>query len=281
MNNKLFEENIEALKRKKNALASAEALLRRDAAADYLAMNESVSFDELREYYSSAFHTEDLICDGFARFCAEISPNFEEVVNIHSDPDAEADDSQSKIAYLKNAFSDKAFTLFSAEMKRPTAGYSATFRDVCEEVYYGRSRYAILPIYSSTDGILTSFRSLILKYDLKICMTAQIETDNESFTRFALLQKGLPSHTGSYTLPIVLYISVSLSKKQNLSALISAISALGAEIKLISTSPGEYYTGEYSFDIVLETNMNSLSALYLFMECTHVRYNIIGDYKKI
>lgn len=97
----------------------------------------------------------------------------------------------SKIAYMRNSYSDKAYAIFSEGLKDATVLYPPSFAAVCEEVYYGRAGFCILPFESSEEGALSGFRRMISKYELHPVLTCSVITDVslQSTTRFALLAK--------------------------------------------------------------------------------------------
>ena len=103
----------------------------------------------------------------------------------------EGEPENSRIAYMRNPYSDKAYGTFSAGIKNASVLYPSNFAAVCEEVYYGRAGYCILPYESSEEGVLSGFRNLISKYELRPVLTCSVMTDAsvQSSTRFALLSK--------------------------------------------------------------------------------------------
>lgn len=104
--------------------------------------------------------------------------------------DAEASKS-SRIAYIRSTYSDRAYGIFSKVITDATVLYPPSFAAACEETYYGRAGYCILPFESSEDGVLSGFRRLISKYELHPVLTCSVVTDVslQSTARFALLSK--------------------------------------------------------------------------------------------
>ena len=283
MSTTLFEENKLVIERKLSAVKAAKALLLRDCAADYLSKYDSgISTEETAGYYSSVFGSSDLMSEDFALFCREItSQSGEKILPLTFDESELTDGNSAKISYLKNVFSDRAYSLFSSVTEKPSAVYFTSFREVCEEVFFGRCKYAILPIYTSSDGPLASFRHLISKYDLKISHVTDVETDSDAYMRFALLQKGLSSEAGDPTENANLFVTVILPRNENIVPFLSALKALGADVRSINTLSAEYSDTELCFDIILGIKHGDLSALYLFLECLKIRYNVVGNYRTL
>ena len=114
----------------------------------------------------------------------------------------------SKIAYVRNGYSDDAYSVFSDIIPNSSVVYHGNFAAVCEEVYYGRTGYCILPYETSAEGSLSGFRKLIRKYELAPVLTCSVQSGNasqgvQSITKFVLLSRGcipqlkIPSQTDS------------------------------------------------------------------------------------
>lgn len=101
----------------------------------------------------------------------------------------------SKIAYMRNPYSDMAYREFERALGQATVLYPDSFSAVCEEVYNGRAGYCILPYESSDDGALYGFLKLIDKYELAPVMTVRIVTNNgqdeQKTISFVLLAKNV------------------------------------------------------------------------------------------
>ena len=176
------------------------------------------------------------------------------------------------IAYMQNSYSDAAYRKFSARFKKASAIYFPGFREVCEEVYYGRSTHAIIPVYTSKDGQLLSFRKLIAKYELKIVCECSVEMNDDSVMRFALLHKGLVTPSGTAHLDL----SVILPDHIGSGDFMSAIEALGGRILMINSNPLEYSDDKYNLSVQVDVSATDLNALYLFLEGAQISYEIMG-----
>ena len=70
--------------------------------------------------------------------------------------------------YVRNAFADRAFDLFSKDLPGLRYAYAGGFSEACEAVYDGRYESVLLPTGGDTGGIPGRTRSLIRTYGLKM-----------------------------------------------------------------------------------------------------------------
>ena len=168
--------------------------------------------------------------------------------------------------------------MFSEIYDRVSAAYFPGFTEVCEEVYNGSCSHAILPVYNSRDGQLISFRRLILKYDLKISLVADVETYDESSMRFALLQKSIDLSRISDC--DFLDLSIVLDNK-NYASFLSSCEVLGANLLMLNSLPLDHFDDRNELSIQLDVSHASLDAFLYYLEGSHVRYDIVGLYSMI
>ncbi|MBQ7921955.1 MAG: hypothetical protein IJ325_05175 [Clostridia bacterium] len=221
--------------------------------------------------------TENLCGTEFAYFCTYITELFGwRYPELNAEPE-ELDSKNRKTAYLQNSFSDKAYGLFSEEIPGMTAEYYPGFAEACEEVYDNRCKYVILPLYTSSDGRLISFQKLIAKYDLKICMTAEINLSDENKMHFALLRKGIAVPVDHEFMDITLVLSEDVP----MGRFLSACEALGASTLTMNTIPLAYADETEEFCIHFHTAKADIAALILFFEASQIRYTLNGIYSHI
>ncbi len=95
-----------------------------------------------------------------------------------------------KIAFLRNRQTFRAFECFAKTLGGVSVLYENNFGDALEAVAMGQATYAIVPIYSTSDGRLSSFYRMIEKHELCIVLTCDIDSDDgENMTTFALVYK--------------------------------------------------------------------------------------------
>ncbi|MBQ8187951.1 MAG: hypothetical protein IJ037_13950 [Clostridia bacterium] len=217
----------------------------------------------------------------FARFCLAFAEVYRgRFGEIFTDGEADVRPGAPKIAYLQNTFSDRAYRVFADEFNRldpshqVTAAYFPGFREVCEEVYYGRCSHAMLPVSSSRDGALASFRKLIAKYELKILYETDVDMTDDSVMRFALVRRGM----GTGNSRRFADLTVVLTEENPLGAFLSACEILGASAVTVNSYPLEYADDRSGTQITLDIASTVQNALYLFLEGSHIRYEIVGLY---
>lgn len=147
------------------------------SASDAYASGASAAVSMNAAYYCSA------VCA-----CAEESGRPIEESELLETAAAEENELGVSVAYVRNAVSDEAFKRFSGAMKSPSVSYTASFAAACEEVYYGRVRYCILPYESSDEGTLSGFMKMIRKYELYTECVCSVRGERSS-TRFVLLSR--------------------------------------------------------------------------------------------
>ena len=101
------------------------------------------------------------------------------------------------VSYVRSSYADDAYLTLASTMKASKVLYGHEFTEICENVYYDRSAYCLLPVENTSDGRLAGFRSLILRYGLKITSLCRVKDPvTEEETVFALLKKSLSFEAG-------------------------------------------------------------------------------------
>lgn len=175
----------------------------------------------------------------------------------------------SKIAYMRSSYSDVAYRAFAEALGHASVLYPESFTAVCEEVYYGRAGYCILPYETSDDGSLVSFLKLIHKYELAPIMTAEVamndpvdadidgEFDVGRVTVFALLAKNVKRVSGELARRGIkseeyLKISVDDPVGDTLSGAIAAAIACGLSHVKTESLPIPWDRGRYTFSLTFK-----------------------------
>ena len=207
-------------------------------------------FAELcREYYTARKASENVIASDIQTF-----------LHIYGTEDSTTD--AKTISYMRNIYSDSAYRRFTQGDTSFIAISVQTFSEACEEVYYGRCRWCILPIRNSTDGQLTMFKKLTKRFELRIISVTDIlMSDSESFTRFALLGRDIKPDRKQYDyFELTFPIDVSLS----LSELFDGLTALDIKIESLNTSPTSYSGSESEMNAVLNIKNCDIYPLLMY-----------------
>lgn len=194
----------------------------------------------------------------------------------------EEDFDSNTVVYLKNPLADIAYNNFSKLLQDPRVLYKETFSDVCEEVYYSRVPYCILPIDNSEEGRMTSFGNMIRKYGLKIILTCNVESANGKITRFALLKRELEKIEckKAYSEGEYLEVGFYFGEGQKLQEVLTAAMFFGFSLNKVDSLPIYYSEKEYYFNVVFQGNGQIEKFLY-WLELEIPRYEIIGIYTQV
>lgn len=191
----------------------------------------------------------------------------------------------NRIAYLRNAYTDAAYSRFSAVLREPTVTYCDDFPSVCEDVYYGRASLCILPIENSSEGRLATFRNLISKYELKIVMTClTVTSENGTETRFALLKKnieriplvGQPKKTDLFEFSII--ITDIEPASADLLDILTAAKYFGLTLYKVDSTPVSYSDTEYTQNLVFSTDGAELDSFIFYLSLEAPQFIAIGIY---
>ena len=199
------------------------------------------------------------------------------------------EEGENVISYLRNYYADAAYLCFSDQLEDAAVTYNDEFSGVCEDVYYNRARLCILPIENSRDGVLTRFRSLMSKFDLKTVMTCDIPmSDGDGSTCFALLKKNVELLPCSdKTAQFFFRFSLPLSGPErgltttSVTDILAAASWFGLDLHRIDSVPDAYADGGFSCDIVLEIGNGNLSGFLCFLHLEAPRFTPSGIYYHI
>lgn len=226
----------------------------------------------------------DILCTPeFAKFCVCVCENDKKMSIIDYLPESVSigeGPQSARVAYQQNNHSDRAFSLFCKSMvHKAQAVHRPTTISVCEEVHYGHCTHCILPIYSSKDGIFTTFAKLVDKYDLVINAACDVTMpDGDSVMRFALLRHEL-------SLPVSDWCYVQLNavfpQSASLTKLLFACESIGASVAEMLTLPLAYTMDNVSYTIRFFLPRRILTALLMFLHSVLDNYSLEGIFSII
>ena len=168
-----------------------------------------------------------------------------------------------RIAYIKNAISDEAYRKFSQYMKKPSVVYPTSFLAVCEEVYYGRVDYCILPYETSDEGILSGFMKLIRKFELVPSCICSVKGD-KNVTKLALLGRGYSSDF-SFTKKKYLKTTVDSVDRFSLLRLFSVAESMNLTPCKSESVPVSWNEGRYGISVTFDTNSENVVPFLLYL----------------
>lgn len=187
------------------------------------------------------------------------------------------------IAYLRNTYTDRAYTRFQSILQHTTAVYYSDFQGVCESLYYDRESACILPMENSVDGKLLRFYSLLNKYDLRIAYTCSVTTeDTDVTTRYALLRKNITvPNPDEFDACEGLYMECRavLNEEHPLSDLLAAAAWYHLTLTRVDTIPTDYDDGERTYDLILRMEEDGdLAAMLTYLYLMVPQFTVFGIY---
>lgn len=191
-------------------------------------------------------------------------------------------DARGVIAYLQNAFTDRAYHAFSGSMRRARSQYHDSYGAACEAVSNGRCEACILPIEHAQDGKLLGFYRLIDRYELKIVCTCDIAQPNGLESRFALLKKNFSFPLPDDALAYLFELSITRSTGHSLGTLLDAAALCGLTVRRVDSIPLAYAEDSFAYHTVLAmTDPGQLTPFLLYLALDIPEYDPIGIYAHI
>lgn len=198
-------------------------------------------------------------------------------------------DAIGRVAYIKNNYADAAYLTFSKSISSPRSLYLSSIQAVCEEVYSGACEYCILPIETDVDGKLMTFYSTIDKYELKIHSVCTVRySDNQSFTKFALLKKSI-SGTGIFSAPQaylnkrILEVKISQTSQNDspLYDILKAADACSLKLLRIDSLPLSYNKELLGYYAVFSVNQADFKTFLIYLALEFPQSYVIGFYSSV
>jgi len=236
----------------------------------YLIKGASLVEDEIAGIFQEVFN-KPCLSGEFMSCCKLICEDISAVSGSTNSKSVE-----NSAACVDNSYSYTAFQKFNSEFSL-NADAEKDFNSVCEAVYSDRSRFAVLPLFNSRDGLMISLYKLLQRYDLKIVSSTNVlMNDGEMETEFFLLSHTLSDfENNNYTR---LMLSVTHGYGNIISELLIAMSSCGISSLSINTLPLEYTDERCESLITFDISLCSIKAICMFLRYALPDANIIGIY---
>ena len=187
-----------------------------------------------------------------------------------------------RIAYVRNPLSDEAYSIFSEYLENPMVLYPHNFAGACEEVYYGRCGYCILPYENNDEGVLSGFKKLIIKYELTPVMMCQVVSgiDETNVTRFVLLSKTPHKilKDEDKDAHLMLRITVDNPEANEMANITTIANIFGLVYNKTENYPSALYDGQYSETLVFEIANGDIIPFLLYLNLEVPSGTIDGIY---
>lgn len=178
-----------------------------------------------------------------------------------------------KVVYMRSSASDKAYATFSELYPGLKAAYAQDFKTVCEDVYYERVDACLLPMLGSSDGLFSSFRQMMLKYELKIASAYTFYMPDDEFQTMALLTGDRVDPSGDMA-EFCIYSADSAS----LADAFAVANVFGSNVERVTSVPSKYGTG-FDHHICLSEGSSSLAAVKFCFDALFPSNILLGQYK--
>lgn len=175
--------------------------------------------------------------------------------------------------YFRTPIADNAYTEFTSIFKSIGATYSSDFKSVCEDVYYDRADACILPLESSDDGLIMSFRNMLIKYELKILSVVKVPLGDDRYQTMALLTNGLYDADGN-----VCELFIPSMSPDEFSEICRSMKHFSAKILRITSVPSKT-EGRYDHHVCLSLQSEAVPCLTFFTDAVCPANIFLGQYK--
>ena len=191
--------------------------------------------------------------------------------------------SAESFTYVRNAFSDEAYDVFSLDFTDPRVRYSQNLKE-CERLLLdGVVDYCILPLEERGGVRLHSTTELVFRNDFKInSVTSVFGFDSSQDLKYALISKHftiphLAPDTDRY-----LELRLSQDKSDSLFSLLYAIRRLGLTVYRINTLTFDIEGAQSSyFSVVVRDEGKEYTPLFTYLGLFEDECDAVGVYKNL
>lgn len=175
------------------------------------------------------------------------------------------------ISYMRSHASDRAFRIFSEQLADMSVTYGTDFKSICEDTYDRRVDACILPLESTDGGLLMTFRTLVLKYELSIFSACRVRQNDDSVLTLALLtpERHRCGEIAEFYLP-----SVPVGTLETL----TRVTRVFDTSLLRAATVGSEYSDEYTIHAAAHIPQGLISAFDLCLEALYPSYTPLGNY---
>ncbi len=169
----------------------------------------------------------------------------------------------ARVMYVKNAISDEAYRAFSGVLQNASVSYAQSFAHACEEVYYGRVPYCILPYENSEEGVLSGFMRLIHKYELYPHYVCSCKGENGT-TGMALLGRS-PCIKIESGLQMRVRVSFYSLDGSTLANVLEVAGAMNLQLIKTDSVPVSWDEGRYGAAVILSADRESVIPFLIYL----------------
>ena len=195
-------------------------------------------------------------------------------------PCAEVDNS---FTYVRNAFSDEAYEVFSSTVDDATVRYSSNFKECFDAVACGAVSYCLLPLEERGGVRLPTVSELIYRNDFKInAVTPVFGMDNNADLKYAMVSKYFGRFDFTEDDDVYLEIRIGQECEDNLPSVVAAAAHLGHTVYRVNTSTvvteGEEET---FFSVVFRAGNSGFTSFLVYLTLFARDFTPVGLYKNL
>ncbi|MBR2465512.1 MAG: hypothetical protein IKB38_01075 [Clostridia bacterium] len=186
-------------------------------------------------------------------------------------------------AYVKNAYSDEAYDVFSQEFREPRLRYVQSFKDAVRLVLEKEVSYALLPLEEAGGTRLPTVSALIYENDLKIsALTPVFGPDGASELKYALVSESLHIPPSSADDDRYLEIRLSAGRGEELFGAMIAAKMFGVGIYRVNTvSFSSSEQTESFFTVIFKGEGCDFTRLLVYLTLFTEDFDPVGMYKNL
>lgn len=193
-------------------------------------------------------------------------------------------ENRGRVVLLANPMSEEAFARFARVLPHLTASPCRDATEVCEAVYAGHAKYAVLPIENAQDGALKRFTALIDRFALKKVFTCSVQdADHEQFTRFVLLSRTMETESaGRHGAERFFSCSIDMTDPSHLTDVLVAADFFGLHVTRADAVPLAHNSAGATFSLsFLRPERADLVGFFVYLSLEFAGFVPTGSYTQL
>ena len=184
--------------------------------------------------------------------------------------------------YVKNAFSDEAYDVFSQDFEDPRVRYASNFKEALRLVSDNAVSFCLLP-FEERGVRIPTVEELIFRGDYKVNSVIPVfGYDGNAEMKYALVSKNIYSSDYFADDDRYFELRVPLDSDRGLSSLIISAEEFGVKIYRVNTLGFKTEEGQKNyFSVVLKTVGTDFTKLLIYLTVFLPEYIPVGIYKNL
>ena len=185
--------------------------------------------------------------------------------------------------YVRNAYADEAYDVFSQDFRDPRVTYARDFKDAVGRVVDGSVTYALLPLEERGGNRIQTVAQLIFANELKInSVTPVFGFDGNADMKYAIVSRHFTVPRRRQSDDRYLEIRLAQDASMTLAALLSVGEYFGHSLYRVSSISFDTEDGARQFySIVLRDDGTDFTHLLVYLTLFTDSYTPVGMYKNL